>query len=79
MLFYLYATGVPLFTFVAWAFSDALQAGKNDEPRGRVALSLLSGALWPVLLLGIAQIAMLRTRAKLIDAQGHGLNGFTAN
>jgi len=65
--FYLYVTGMPLFTFLAWVFSDAFHAGEAVRDRVRIPLVLASGLLWPVLLLGVAQIQAVRIRAKLIS------------
>ena len=79
MLFYLYVTGMPLFTFLAWVFSEALQAGETVRGRVRIPLIVASGLLWPVLLVGVAQIQAVHMRAKLFNPQDHGLNGFTAN
>lgn len=67
MPFYLYATGMPLFTFLAWVFSDAAHAGETVRDRVRIPLVLASGLLWPVLLLGVAQIQAVRIRAKLMN------------
>jgi hypothetical protein len=65
--FYLYVTGMPLFTFLAWVFSDAFYAGEAVRNRVRISLVLASGLLSPVLLSGVAQIQAVRIRAKLID------------
>ncbi len=67
MLFYLYLTGMPLFTFLAWVFSEASHAGETVRDRVRVPLVVASGLLWPVLLLGVAQIQVVRIRAKLMN------------
>ncbi|BBY64361.1 hypothetical protein MHEL_26040 [Mycolicibacterium helvum] len=66
MLFYLYLTGIPLFAVLAWAFSEAFHTGDAVRGRVRIALTAASGLLWPVLLLGVAQIQILRIRAKLL-------------
>jgi hypothetical protein len=65
--FYLYVTGMPLFTFLAWVFSDTFHAGEAGRGRVRIPLVLASGLLWPVLLLGVAQIQAVRIRAKLME------------
>ena len=67
MPFYLYVTGMPLFAFLAWVFSDAFHAGETVRDRVRIPLVLASGLLWPVLLLGVAQIQAVRIRAKLME------------
>ncbi|MCV7176649.1 hypothetical protein [Mycolicibacterium sphagni] len=67
MLFYLYLTGMPLATFLVWVFSEAFRAGEAVRDRVRFPLIVASGLLWPVLLLGVAQIQLLRIRAKLIN------------
>ena len=67
MLIYLYATGVPLFTFLAWVFSEAFPAGETVRDRIRLPLIVTSGLLWPVLLVGVAQIQVMRIRAKLLN------------
>jgi hypothetical protein len=66
VLVYLYITGIPLFTFLAWVFSDAAEAGEKVKDRVRFPLIALAGLLWPVLLLGVAQIQVMRLRAKLL-------------
>jgi len=67
VLVYLYLTGMPLFTFLAWVFSEASIAGEVGRGRVRIPLIVASGLLWPVLLLGVAQIQALRIRAKLVE------------
>lgn len=67
MLVYLYVTGMPLFTFLAWVFSDACQSGDRQPDRVRVPLIVASGLLWPVLLIGVAQIQVVWIRAKLME------------
>ena len=67
MLFYLYLTGMPFFTFLTWVFSEAFHAGETVRDRVRVPLVVASGLLWPVLLLGVAQIQVVRLRAKLMN------------
>jgi hypothetical protein len=79
VLLYLYVTGMPLFTFLAWVLSEAFDLGCAMRDRIRVPLIVLAGALWPVLLVGVAQLQAVRIRAKLLNPQDHGLNGFTAN
>jgi hypothetical protein len=66
VLAYLYVTGMPLFTFLAWVFSDAFHAGEAVRDRIRIPLIVASGLLWPVLLVGVAQIQVVRLRAKLL-------------
>ena len=66
MLFYLYLTGMPLFIFLAWAFSAAFQPRDAVPARVRVPLLVAAGVLWPVLLIGIAQLQMMCVRAKLV-------------
>ena len=65
MPFYLYATGIPLFMFLAAVFSDAHNPGQAIDSRVRFSLIVVSGLMWPLLLLGVAQIQALRIRAKL--------------
>ncbi|EHB57607.1 hypothetical protein MycrhDRAFT_0042 [Mycolicibacterium rhodesiae JS60] len=67
MLVYLYATGMPLFMFLAWVFSEAFHAGEAVRDRIRIPLIVASGLLWPVLLVGVAQIQAVRIRAKLLN------------
>ncbi|WP_445167437.1 hypothetical protein ACTXG7_27150 [Mycolicibacterium sp. Dal123E01] len=67
MLVYLYITGMPLFTFLAWVFSDAADAGERVKDQIRFPLIAFAGLLWPVLLLGVAQIQIARLRAKLLN------------
>jgi hypothetical protein len=68
VLVFLYATGMPLFTFLAWVFSDAFHAGEAVRDRIRIPLIVASGLLWPVLLVGVAQIQVVRIRAKLLES-----------
>jgi hypothetical protein len=79
VLFYLYLIGMPLFAFLAWVFSEAFHAGETVRDRVRLPLVVASGLLWPVLLVGVAQIQAVRIRAKLMKPAHQGLNGFTAN
>jgi hypothetical protein len=79
VLVYLYVTGMPLFVFLAWLFSEAFNAGDTVRGRIRIPLIMVSGLLWPVVMIGVAQIEMVRILAKLLATQDHGLNGFTAN
>ncbi len=65
MLLYLYLTGMPLFCFLAWVFSDAFHPGEAVRARVRLPLIAAAGILWPVLLVGVAQIQVMRMRAKL--------------
>ena len=66
MLFYLYLTGMPLFSFLAFTFSDAFHRGEAVRLRVRLPLTIIAGILWPVLLVGIAQIHVMCIRAKLL-------------
>ena len=52
----LYLVGVPLFAFLAWVFSEALHAGELDDRHFRHLLSVLAGALWPLMLVGVGQM-----------------------
>ncbi|MBB3601455.1 hypothetical protein FHT40_001088 [Mycolicibacterium sp. BK556] len=67
LLVLLYVTGMPLFIFLAWVFSEAFHAGETVRDRVRFPLIVASGLLWPVLLVGVAQIQAVRLRAKLLD------------
>lgn len=67
MLLYLYLTGMPLFVFLAWVFSEAFHPGEAVRNRVRLPLIVAAGILWPVLLVGVAQIQVMRMRAKLVD------------
>ncbi|MCV7347722.1 hypothetical protein [Mycolicibacterium rhodesiae] len=69
MLLYLYLTGTPLFAFLAWVFSEAFHPGDVVRARVRLPLILTAGMLWPVLLVGVAQIQVMRMRAKLVDPE----------
>ncbi|WP_158423564.1 hypothetical protein [Mycobacterium sp. EPa45] len=66
MLLYLYLAGMPLFVFLAGVFSDAFHAGEAVRNRVRVPLIITAGILWPVLLVGVAQIHVVCVRAKLV-------------
>ena len=79
MLVWLYSTGMPVFTFLAWAFPEAPHAGETVRVRVRIPLIVASGLLWPVLVVGVAQIQVVRIRAKLLEPRyAHGLTGFNA-
>jgi hypothetical protein len=52
----LYLLGVPVFAFLAWVFSVAAHDGKLDGRHSRRLISVLTGVLWPVVLVGIAQM-----------------------
>jgi hypothetical protein len=79
VLINLYVTGMPLFVFLAWLFSDAFSAGEAVRGRVRIPLIVVSGLLWPVVVIGVAQIQMVQILAKLLATHDHGLKGFTAN
>ncbi|WP_131536147.1 hypothetical protein [Mycolicibacterium aromaticivorans] len=66
MLLYLYLIGVPLFIFLTRVFSEAFDAGETVRAHVRLPLIVAAGFLWPVLLVGVAQIQVLRLRAKLL-------------
>ena len=65
MLFSMYALGVPVFGFLAWIFSEAVHVGKVDDRRSRGLVSMLAGALWPVMLVGVAQMLGMWILARL--------------
>jgi hypothetical protein len=69
VLLYLYLTGMPLFVFLAWVFSEAFHPGEAVRNGIRLPLIAAAGLLWPVLLVGVAQIQVMRIRAKLVDPQ----------
>ena len=52
----LHYLGVPVFGFLAWIFSEAVHVGATDARHSRRLVSILAGALWPVLLVGVAQL-----------------------
>jgi hypothetical protein len=68
VLVYLYAAGAPLFAFLAWVFSEAFRTGEAVDRRIRVPLIMAAGALWPLLLLGVAQIQAVRIRANMFSS-----------
>ena len=68
MLFYLYLAGMPLFTFLAWVFSEAFHPGEAVRARVRGPLIIAAGILWPVLLVGVAQLHVMCVRAKLVHS-----------
>jgi hypothetical protein len=52
----LYLLGVPVFAFLAWVFSVATHDGKLDDRHSRRLISVLAGVMWPLVLVGIAQL-----------------------
>lgn len=69
MLGALYLVGVPVFIFLAWVFSEAVHVSESDDRSSRKLVSVLAGALWPVLLVGVAQLLGLRILARLSRAR----------
>lgn len=69
MLGALYLVGVPLFGFLAWVFSDAAHAGGTDDRTFRRLLSAVTGALWPLILVGVAQLGVVWLLANLSRAR----------
>lgn len=68
MLVCLYATGVPLFTFLSWIYLDAFSTGEATDRGFRAPTALLAGAVWPMLLVGVAYLQISAIRAKFLDA-----------
>lgn len=68
MLVCLYATGVPLFTFLSWIYLDAFSTGNAPDRGFRGPIALLAGAVWPVLLVGVAYLRISAIRAKFLEA-----------
>lgn len=56
MLGALYLVGIPVFAFLAWVFSEAVHVGERDDRASRRLFSVLAGMLWPVVLVGVAQM-----------------------
>ncbi len=56
MLGALYLIGIPVFVFFAWVFSEAVHVREFDDRNSRILVSVLAGALWPVMLVGVAQM-----------------------
>ena len=69
MLFSMYALAVPVFGFLAWIFSEAVHFGTVDDRRSRALTSMLAGALWPVMLVGVAQMLGVWSLARLSQAR----------
>jgi cation transporter-like permease len=64
----LYLMGVPVFAFLAWVFSEALHVGEPDDRPSRRLISVLAGVLWPVMLVGVAQMLGVWALARLSRA-----------
>lgn len=69
MLGALYLIGIPMFVLLAWVFSEAVHVREFDDRNSRRLASVLAGALWPVVLIGVAQLVGLRILARLIRAR----------
>ena len=69
MLGVLYLTGVPVFAFLAWVFSEALHVGELDDRPSRRLFSVLAGVLWPVVLVGVAQMLFVWALARSSQAR----------
>ena len=69
MLGALYLVGVPVFAFLAWTFSEAVHVAQVDDRHSRQLLSVLAGALWPVMLVGVAQMLGVWMLARLSQAR----------
>ena len=64
-----YLTGVPAFAFLAWVFSEALRVGDLDDYSSRRRFSVLAGVLWPVVLVGVAQMLFVSALARSSQAR----------
>jgi hypothetical protein len=65
----MYLVGVPVFAFIAWIFSEALHVAQVDDRPSRRLLSVLAGVLWPVMLVGVAQMLGVWMLARLSQAR----------
>lgn len=65
MLGGLYLVGVPVFIFLAWVFSEAVHVSELDDRHSRRLVSVLAGVLWPVVLVGVAQMMGLWILARV--------------
>lgn len=69
MLGAMYLMGVPVFAFLAWMFSEAVHVGDLDDRPSRRLVSVLAGVLWPVVLVGVAQMLGVWTLARFSQAR----------
>jgi hypothetical protein len=64
----MYLTGVPVFAFLAWVFSEAVHVDNLDDRPSRRLISVLAGIVWPVVLVGVAQLLGVWMLARLSQA-----------
>jgi hypothetical protein len=69
VLLTMYVLGVPVFGFLAWAFSGAGYVGQLDDRHSRRLLSVVAGFLWPLILVGMAQLVGIRLLVKFSRAR----------
>ena len=69
MLGALYLVGVPVFALLAWIFSEAVHVAQVVDRHSRQLLSVLAGALWPVMLVGVAQMLGVWMLARLSQSR----------
>ena len=65
----LYLMGVPVFAFLAWVFSEAVHVSDLADRPSRRLVSVLAGVLWPVVLVGVAQMLTVWILARLSQAR----------
>ncbi len=69
MLGALYLMGVPVFAFLAWVFAEAVHDSNLDDRHSRRLVSVLAGVLWPVVLVGVAQMLGVWMLARFSQAR----------
>jgi hypothetical protein len=61
-----YLCGWLIASVIAFAVADSFPNDPTSPPRARGALAVVAGALWPVLLVGIVQVACVGAVAKSV-------------
>jgi len=59
-----YLSGVAVVALGAWVFSDAVRTGEPISVVAQALWAVVAGILWPVVLLGLAQLLVLRVVVK---------------
>jgi hypothetical protein len=65
----LYLMGVPVFAFLAWVFAEAVHDSNLDDRPSPRLVSVLAGVLWPVVLVGVAQMLGVWVLARFSQAR----------
>ena len=65
----LYLMGIPVFAFLAWVFAEAVHDSNLDDRPSPRLVSVLAGVLWPVVLVGVAQMLGVWVLARFSQAR----------